>query len=68
MDIKTKQDLIYGLQLYMRELLEQDRKNKELKDKKSYNAIEAGIKTQYNHARCIEQKLSREIEDEIFSF
>lgn len=74
MQLAEKQELIRLLNKYQNELLEENSRNFEREIKRKENDSErwkvenfpvAGIKAQYNHARCIVRKLSVEVEKDI---
>ena len=73
MSNEQKRELVYLLHLYMHDLIRYDKTNrKKIEDveKKGGYAwsipdLETGVKSQYNHARCIERKLAKDVEETI---
>lgn len=74
MKLEDKKALYRLLSEYMSDLLELDKENiKRRKDRKEHewqieNNPISGVKAQFNHARCICNKLMVEIENEIIIF
>ena len=73
MKIEDKKALYRLLNEYMSDLLELDKENiKRRKDRKEHgwqveNYPISGVKAQFNHARCISNKLGVEIENEMLT-
>lgn len=64
-----KKQLVSLLNKYMDELAKEDDSNKRMRkdEKASYWECKSGVKTQYEHARCIVRKLSVEINKEMWA-
>ena len=71
MKFKDKQELVQLLNLYQADLLSQADKNDKERKKHEYSwecNLRHGLKAQYEHARCIVNKLSVEIGKEIKTY
>lgn len=70
MTLHDKQELVRLLNVYQSELIEQDRKNREYREKHRedtcyYGPLYSGVKAQYEHARCISRRLGVEVNREL---
>lgn len=74
MTIEDKKKLVCLLREYQKDLLKTEEKNKEVTKKyerwtqKYYVEYTSGIKSQYEHARVIANKLDKEVNDSITTF
>lgn len=64
-----KKQIVSLLNKYMDELAKEDDSNKRMRkdEKSSYWECKNGVKTQYEHARCIVRKMSYEINKEMWA-
>ncbi len=68
MTFEQKKQLNSLLNLYKKELLQADERNKELKkatERGRWRDYKYNLKAQYEHARCIQAVIDRQINDEI---
>jgi hypothetical protein len=68
MILKDKQELVRLLGLYCNELCEKNKKNTAGGGDYYKGMTYIGVKAQYNHARIIMTKISREIENELKAY
>ena len=63
MTLENKKELVRLLHLYMADIMRQDAVEK----RNGSLAMHVGIKSQFDHARIIENKLEREISTDLFT-
>ena len=63
MTLENKKELVRLLHLYMADIMRQDTVEK----RNGSLAMHIGIKSQFDHARIIENKLEREISTDLFT-
>ncbi len=70
MNLKDKQELVRLLNLYCADLVAENNRNNDIKnsDKVWKYGYKFGVKAQYDHARIIAEKMSREVGAELKTY
>lgn len=66
MTLENKKELVRLLHLYMADIMRQDAVKR--RENKYHMGMHIGIKSQFDHARIIVDKLTREISTDLFRF